>query len=157
MKPVSLKRLGRSSPLRSLAPEGYIVRSIAMIALAICPEIICACISQASGHWDLFERSGSVTTIIGLLLASRPYFERTVTDLVIAHADEDAVFKPDEVLSDILAAKRGLTLSAFGSLIWGWGSYLRWWSFSLLALWMVFVVYRAHRDPVLQRRREDVS
>ena len=126
MKPVSLKRLGRSSPLRSLAPEGYIVRSIAMIALAICPEIICACISQASGHWDLFERSGSVTTIIGLLLASRPYFEHTVTDLVIAHADEDAVFKPDEVLSDILAAKRGLTLSAFGSLIWGYlgGGYI---------------------------------
>lgn len=94
--------------------------------------------------------------MIGLLLASRPYFEHTVTDLVIAHADEDAVFKPGEVLSDILAAKRGLTLSAFGSLIWGWGSYLRWWSFSLLAIWMVFVVYRACRDPLLLRRREDV-
>jgi len=116
------------------APKGYIVWSIAMIALAICPEIICACIAQASGHWDLFERSGSITTIIGLLLASRPYFEHTVTDLVIAHADEDSIFKPDEIFSDILAAKRGLTLSAFGSLIWGWGLYLRWWSFSLLAL-----------------------
>ncbi|MEX3994083.1 hypothetical protein AB4Y35_25300 [Paraburkholderia sp. EG286A] len=137
-------------------PDSYIVWSVAMIALAVSPAFICACIAHASGHWDLFERSGSVITMIGLLLASRPYFEHTVTDLVIAHADEDAVLKPGEVLSDILAAKRGLTLSAFGSLIWGWGSYLRWWSFSLLAIWMVFVVYRACRDPVLQRRREDV-
>jgi hypothetical protein len=139
------------------APEGYIVRSFAMIVLAVCPEIICACIARASGHWDLFERSGSVTTIIGLLLASRPYFKHTVTDLLIARADEHAVFKPGEVLSGILAARRGLTLSAFGSLIWGWGVYLRWWSFSVLALWIVFMVYRASRDPVLQRRREDVS
>lgn len=131
-------------------PEGYIAWSIAMIALAVCPAIICACIAQASGHWDLFERSGSVLTMIGLLLASRPYFEHTVTDLVIAHADEDAIFKPGEVMSDILAAKRGLTLSAFGSLIWGWGFYLRWWSFSLLVLWMVFVVYRARRDSIVQ-------
>ncbi|MEX3953091.1 hypothetical protein AB4Y40_35745 [Paraburkholderia sp. EG287B] len=139
------------------APEGYVAWSIAMIALAVCPEIICACIAQASGHWDLFERSGSIATIIGLLLASRPYIEHTVTDLVIARADTGAIFKSGEVLSDILAAKRGLTLSAFGSLIWGWGSYLRWWSFSLLVLWMVFVVYRARRDPVLHRRRTDVS
>jgi hypothetical protein len=139
------------------APERYIVRTIAMIALAVSPSIICGCIAQSSGHWDLFERSGSVVAVIGLLLASRPYFEHTVTDLINAHADEDAVFKPGEVLSDILAAKRGLTLSAFGSLIWGWGLYLRWWSFSLLALWMVFVLYRASRDPVLQPRRQDVS
>jgi hypothetical protein len=83
------------------APEGYIVWSIAMIALAVCPAIICGCIAQTSGHWDLFERSGSVTTIIGLLLASRRYVEHNVTDLVIAHADEDAVFKSGEVLSDI--------------------------------------------------------
>jgi hypothetical protein len=139
------------------APKGYIVKSVALIALAIFPEIICGCIAQASGHWDLFERSGSITTIIGLLLASRPYFEHTVTDLVIAHADENAVFKPGEVFSDIMAAKRGLTLSAFGSLIWGWGLYLRWWSFSLLTLWMIFVVYRANRDPALKHRRENDS
>jgi len=139
------------------APKGYIVKSVALIALAIFPGIICASIAQASGHWDLFERSGSITTIIGLLLASRPYFERTVTDLVIAHANENAVFKPSEVLSDIMAAKRGLTLSAFGSLIWGWGLYLRWWSFSLLALWMIFVVYRANRDHALRYHREDIS
>jgi hypothetical protein len=137
------------------APKGYIGWNIALITLAVCPEIICACIAQTSGHWDLFERSGSITTIIGLLLASRPYVEHTVTDLIIAHAHEDTVFKPGEVFSDIMAAKRGLTLSAFGSLIWGWGLYLRWWSFSLLALWMIFVVYRAKRDPALQHRRDE--
>jgi hypothetical protein len=150
----SLRRLDHGDPL---APEGYIVWTFAIIVLAVLPALICACVAQASKRWDLFERSGSVTTIIGLLLASRPYFEYTITDLVTAHADEHAAFKPRVALSNILAAKRGLTLSAFGSLIWGWGTYLRWWSFSVLALWMIFMVYWAHRAPVLRRRREDVS
>ncbi|WP_233888374.1 hypothetical protein [Paraburkholderia flagellata] len=128
-----------------------------MIVLAVSPAIICACIAQASGRWDLFERSGSVITITGLLLASRRYLEHTVTDLVVAHANGDASFKPHHALSEVLAARRGLTLSAFGTLIWGWGTFLRWWSFGVLALWMAFVVYRAFRDPVLQRTREDVD
>jgi hypothetical protein len=138
------------------APEGYIVWTFAIIVLAVLPAVVFACIAQASKRWDLFERSGSVTTIIGLLLASRPYFEHTITDLVSFHADEHAAFKPRVALSNILAAKRGLTLSAFGSLIWGWGSYLRWWSFSVLAIWMIFMVYWAHRAPVVQHRRENV-
>jgi hypothetical protein len=139
------------------APGGYIVRGVAMIVLAVCPSIICAGLAQTSGRWGLFERSGSVTTIIGLLLASRAYVEQTVTDLVVAQTNKDSKLKSVEVLSDILAAKRGLTLSAFGTLIWGWGLYLRWWSFGVLALWLVFVVYRASHDPVLQRGRDDVS
>lgn len=138
-------------------PWGYIFRSIAMIALAVSPAIICAYLAQASGRWDLFERSGSVITITGLLLASRRYLEHTVTDLVVAHATGDAGFKPHHALSEVLAARRGLTLSAFGTFIWGWGTFLRWWSFGVLALWMAFVAYRAFRDPVLQRTREDID
>lgn len=136
-------------------PWGYIFRSIAMIALAVSPAIICAYLAQTSARWDLFERSGSVITITGLLLASRRYLEHTVTDLVVAHANQDAGFKPHHALSEVLAARRGLTLSAFGTLIWGWGIFLRWWSFGVLALWMAFVVYRAFRDPVLQRSGDE--
>ncbi len=138
-------------------PWGYIFRSVAMIVLAVSPAIVCACFAQASAQWDLFERSGSVITITGLLLASRRYLEHTVTDLVIAHANEAAGFRPHNALSEVMAARRGLTLSAFGTLIWGWGIFLQWWSFGVLALWMAFVVYRAFRDPVLQRRGDDVS
>ena len=136
-------------------PWGYIFRSVAMIALAVSPAILCGYLAQASGHWGLFERSGSVITITGLLLASRRYLEHTVTDLVVARTNDDAGFKPNHALSEVLAARRGLTLSAFGTLIWGWGIFLRWWSFGVLALWMAFVVYRAFRDPVLQRSGDD--
>jgi hypothetical protein len=120
--------------------------------LAVCPAIICGCIAQSSGNWNLFERSGSLITVIGLLLASRRYFEHTVTDQIVAHTKELAGFKRGRVLGDILHTRRGLTLSSFGTLIWGWGTFLRWWSFGVLALWMIFVFYRAFRDPVLQRR-----
>lgn len=145
----------RGGALRT--PWGYILRSIAMIALAVSPAIICAHLAQASSRWDLFERSGSVITITGLLLASRRYLEHTVTDLVFARANGDTGFKPHHALSEVLAARRGLTLSAFGTLVWGWGIFLRWWSFGVLALWMAFVVYRAFRDPVLQRSSDDVD
>jgi hypothetical protein len=138
-------------------PWDFIARSISMIVLAVCPSVVCAYLAQTSSDWHLFERSGSIVTIAGLLLASRRYFERTVTDLVVAHTRDDAGFERNEVLSSILDARRGLTLSAFGTLIWGWGIYLRWWSFAFLALWLGFVFYRAFYDPVLQYARDDVS
>jgi hypothetical protein len=138
-------------------PWDYIVRSISMIVLAVCPAIICAYLAQTSADWHLFERSGSIITITGLLLASRRYFEHTVTDLIVAHTQRNARREPCEVLSSILDARRGLTLSAFGTLIWGWGIYLRWWSFGVLALWMAVVIYRALYDRVLQPNRAGVS
>lgn len=137
-------------------PWGYIARSIALVVLAVFPSIICAYLAQTTAHWSLFERSGSIVTITGLLLASRHYFAYTVTDLVVARTNKGAGFKARKVLGDVLAGRRGLTLSAFGTLIWGWGTFLRWWSFAVLALWMAFVIYRAFRDPVLQRQRDDV-
>lgn len=142
-----------NSTLRT--PWGFIVRSVALIVLAVSPALICARLAQTSAHWGLFERSGSIVTIIGLLLASRHYFAYTVTDLVVARTYEGTGFNVGKGLSDVLAARRGLTLSAFGTLIWGWGIFLRWWSFAVLALWMAFVIYRAFRDPVLQRRCND--
>ena len=132
----------------------YIFCSIALIVLAVSPAILCACLARTSAGWHLFERSGSIVTIAGLLLASRRYFEHTVTDLVGVH-NNGAGFESSKALGDILATRRGLTLSAFGTLIWGWGTFLRWWSFGVLALWMAFMIYRAFRDPVLQRRRAD--
>ena len=129
-------------------PWGFIARSFAIIALTVCPAIICAYLAQTSSNWHVFERSGSIVTIIGLLLASRRYIEHTVTDLVT----KDIELKLDKGLSEVVAARCGLTLSAFGTLIWGWGIFLRWWSFGVLALWAAFLIYRAFHDPILQRR-----
>jgi hypothetical protein len=125
-----------------------------LIVLAVGPAILCAWLAQSSGSWQMFERSGSVITIVGLLLASRRYIEHSVTDLIHERTGEYARSRPHTTLVDIMDARRGLTLSAFGTLIWGWGAYLRWWSFGVLALWMAFVIYRAFHDPVLQRRHE---
>jgi Na+/melibiose symporter-like transporter len=145
-KPGSRERASR-------IPRDFIVHSLALILLAVGPAILCAWLAQSSGSWQMFERSGSIITIVGLLLASRRYIEHSVTDLVRERASEYARFKPRTMLGDILDARRGLTLSAFGTLIWGWGAYLRWWSFAVLAMWMAFVFYRAFQDPLLQRRR----
>ncbi|MGC2460810.1 MAG: hypothetical protein WA446_07555 [Steroidobacteraceae bacterium] len=40
--------------------------------------------------------------------------------------------QPDlaELLGDAYTAKLGLALSAFGTIICGWGEYLGWWSFA---------------------------
>jgi hypothetical protein len=126
-------------PLRA-----YRVRRVAAVILALAPPIACAFLARESGRWDLFERSGSITTAIGLLLASRRYIRYGVLELAILRAQP----KPDmvEMLEDILTAKLGLALSAFGTIIWGWGKYLGWWSFSYLLVWAVFAARNARRD-----------
>jgi hypothetical protein len=120
-------------------------RSAALVILAISPPIVCAFLAGSIDRWDLFERSGSITTAIGLLLASRRYIRYGVLELALLHAQK---LQPDvtEVFEDIFTAKRGLALSAFGTIIWGWGKYLRWWSFLCLLVWALFVVRDARRD-----------
>jgi hypothetical protein len=120
-------------------------RSAVLVILAISPPIACAFLARSIDRWDLFERSGSITTAIGLLLASRRYIRYGVLELALLHAQK---LQPDatEVFEDIFTAKRGLALSAFGTLIWGWGTYLRWWSFLWLLVWALFAVRDARRD-----------
>jgi hypothetical protein len=126
-------------PLRA-----YRVRRVAAIILAISPPIACALLARESGRWDLFERSGSITTAIGLLLASRRFIRYSVLELAVLHAQP----KPNtaEILEDIFTTKRALALSAFGTIIWGWGTYLRWWSFTYLLVWALFAARDLHRD-----------
>jgi hypothetical protein len=47
-------------------PSVYIVRSVVTVVLAVCPSIVCASLAENSGRWDLFERSGSIITAIGV-------------------------------------------------------------------------------------------
>lgn len=123
----------------------YRARGLAAILVAISPPIVCAFLGRNSDRWDLFERSGSITTAIGLLLASRRYVRHSVRELAMLHAQE---LQPDvtEIFEDIFTAKRGLALSAFGTIIWGWGKYLRWWSFSFLLVWALLALLDARRD-----------
>ncbi len=53
-----------------------------------------------------------------------------------------------DVLDNILTAKLGLALSGFGTIIWGWGAYFGWWTFSYLLVWAFFVLRDVHRDNV---------
>jgi hypothetical protein len=126
-------------PLRA-----YRVRRVAVIILALAPPITFAFLARESGRWDLFERSGSITTAVGLLLASRRYIRYGVFELAILRAQLES--NMGEMLEDIFTAKVGLALSAFGTIIWGWGKYLGWWSFTYLLVWSLFAARDFHRD-----------
>ncbi len=84
------------------------------------------------------------TTAIGLLLASRRYIRYSVLELAVLHAQP----KPNvaQILEDIFTAKLGLALSAFGTIIWGWGKYLGWASFTYLLVWALFAARDFRRD-----------
>jgi hypothetical protein len=120
------------------------VRGIVSVVLAVLPPIVCASIAESSGNWDLFERSGSITAAIGLIVASRRYIHYGVLELLHAHKE----LKSDiaELLEDIFTQKLGLALSGFGMIISGWGTYLGWWSFSYLLVWALFALRDARRD-----------
>ena len=123
----------------------YRTSGLAAMLLALSPPIVCAFLARNSGRWDLFERSGSITTAMGLFLASRRYIRYGVLELALLHAQElraDAT----EIFADIFTAKRGLALSAFGTIVWGWGTYLRWWSLGFLLVWALVARLDARRD-----------
>jgi hypothetical protein len=136
--------------LRLRTPGAYRARIVPII-LAVSPPLICAWIAKSPDRWDLFERSGSLTTAIGLLLASRRYLGYGVLELAIEQKDDESRSSMVELVENIHAAKLGLALSAFGTIISGWGTYLRWWSFSYLVVWAVIAACDAWRDFVRLR------
>ena len=71
--------------------------------------------AQSSGNWDLFERCGSLTAAIGLVVASRRYFQYGVHELAMLRAHDELKSEMAELLEDVLTAKMGLALSAFGT------------------------------------------
>jgi hypothetical protein len=98
-----------------------------------------------AGRWELFERSGSITTAVGLAVASRRYIRYGALELALLETgkrERDTV----DILTDMATGKLGLALSAFGTVIWGWGEYLRWWSFSYVVVWALFALRDARRD-----------
>jgi hypothetical protein len=121
------------------------VRRISAVSLAIWPPIVSALLAHHSGRWDLFERSGSITTAIGLLLASRRYIQYTTLELAMLRATAPETDMSERV-EEAVTAKLGLALSAWGTIIWGWGTYLGWWSFSCLLVWAMFAVRDLRRD-----------
>jgi hypothetical protein len=123
----------------------YRFRSVAAVLLALSPPIICAVLARTSDRWDLFERSGSITTAVGLFLASRRYIRHGPLELALLHAQK---LQPDvtEIFEDVFTAKRGLALSAFGTIIWGWGQYLHWWSFGCFVPWALLALLDTRRD-----------
>ena len=129
--------------LQALRVHGPRFVLVAIVSLAA--PVGCAVFASSSGRWDLFERSGSITTACGLLLASRRYIRYGVVELTLLHAQQQRA-EVTEIIADIVTAKEGLALSAVGTIIWGWGSYLHWWSFGCLLIWAVFAALHTSRD-----------
>ena len=78
-------------------------------------------------------------------MASRRYIRYGALELATLR-EQASRPKVIEVVEDMLTAKSSLALSAFGTIVWGWGSYLRWWSFSGLLVWALFALRDARRD-----------
>ena len=127
-------------------------RSVAAF-LALSPPIGCVWFVQDSGRWDLFERTGSITAAVGLLLASRRHLEHGIVELASLHHDARSQLNVED---DIHSTKLGLALSAFGTVIWGWGQYLRWWSFLFVPVWSLFVLRDAWRDRCLLAQEKSI-
>src|SRR5579871_503661 len=144
VNPRSGKFEGVQSPVFSRETI-HLARNAALVILAMSPPIVFAFLAAHINRWDLFERSGSITTAIGLLLASRRYIRYGVIELASLHARKGPADAP-EVIEDIFTAKQGLALSAFGTIIWGWGGYMGWWSFLYLLVWALFAARDAKRD-----------
>ena len=117
------------------------------VVLGLCSLLLGGWFAQSSGNWDLFERSGSMTVAIGLVVASRRYFQYGVHELAMLRADDELKSDMGELLEDVLTAKMGLALSAFGTIVWGWGKYLGW-SFSYLLVWAWFAFRDIYRDSI---------
>ena len=122
------------------------LRHLAVVTLAISPPFLCALIAERTGRWDLFERSGSITAAVGLLIASRRYIGHSVLELTMLHLNDPLKSDVAELQDDIITSKFGLALSACGTVIWGWGAYLGWWGFGCLAIWVLFAIHDVRRD-----------
>ena len=129
-------------------PGAY--RGLAATILAVTPPLIGAWCATGS-DWDLFERSGSLTSAIGLLTASRRYLGYGTLELAILQRKKESRSSMAELLEDIHTAKLGLALSAFGMTISAWGRYLGWWSFSYVVVWALIAALDAWRDFVRLR------
>lgn len=134
-----------------LPSRRYRVRRAAAVLIGISPPIVCAFLASGSDRWDLFERSGAITTAVGLLVASRRLVEHGAVELAMLQSREDARSDATDLLEDVVTGKLGLALSAFGTIVWGWGKYLGWWSFALLAVWALFLVRDAYCDAAAHR------
>ena len=112
------------------------------VLLALGPPLGCAWFAQDSGRWDLFERAGSITATVGLTLASRRYLQHGIAELATLHAQHSAKLHAAE---DIHTTKLGFALSAFGTIIWGWGDVIGWWSFLFVGPWATMALRDAWR------------
>ena len=139
------------------SPRAYRARRIAAFVLAVISPFICAWFATGPDRWDLFERSGSIPSAVGLLLASRRYLGRGVLELAMFHMNDESRSNIVEDLEDIYTSKLGLGLSAFGMIVWGWGEYLGWWSFGYLVVWALIEARNAWRDFVRLRDRPAVK
>jgi hypothetical protein len=135
-----------------LPSRRYRVQMVAVLVLGISPPVICALLANSLDRWDLFERSGSITTAVGLLVASRRYIRHGVLELTNLHLTNECRSNAVELLEDVLTGKLGLALSAFGTIVWGWGKYLGWWSFGYLLGWALFAIRDLYRDSAGRRR-----
>ena len=128
-------------------------RRAAAIVMAVSPPLLSACFFKGPHRWELFERSGSLTTVVGFLLATRRYLQPGIRELAARQRSDPSRSEMVELVEEVRTAKLGLAISAFGTVVWGWGAYLGWWTFSYLGAWAVIALLDVRRDLIRQRNQ----
>ena len=124
----------------------YGARRLAAAVLAISPPFVFALLAEARAAGTCSSVRGPSLQPSAFSLASRRYIQHGALELTMLRVNDALKSDTAEVLEDVVTGKLGLALSAFGSIIWGWGAYLGWWCFAFMAIWVIGVLRDAHRD-----------
>ena len=137
--------------LRLVLGTGHSIPRTIAVCLAVSPPVLCALLVRGPERWSLFERSGALTSAIGLLAAARRYIHRGVIEIATMDRDGDSQSNRLELVENVHATKMGFVISAFGMVIGATGKYLHWWTFSFLVAWAAMIAFDAWRDFVRLR------
>ena len=84
-------------------------RLVVVVVLGLCPLLLGGWFAQSSGNWNLFERSGSITSAIGLVVASRRYFQYGVHELAMLRSGDELKSEMAKMQEDVLDSQDGLS------------------------------------------------
>ena len=102
--------------------------------LAICAVCLSLVASYTTRNWDWFARSGSIVTMVGIILSVRPILRMGVAKYIEEQKTQDngsilgdtpkEIVEDRQLKLDVLGLYIGNFMTVVGTLIWGYGDLL---------------------------------
>ena len=96
--------------------------------LAICAVCLSLVASYTTRNWDWFARSGSIVTMVGIILSVRPILrieeQKTQDNGSILGDTPKEIVEDRQLKLDVLGLYIGNFMTVVGTLIWGYGDLL---------------------------------